>query len=232
MFDQQTFPTTSADDSLPYAGQLQLVVTSMADAVKKLVSFIQPIIVRVADLFRNVVEGVRQTARNYDKAALLEIYRARTTWKKGDVKNLESYPHRTASARLRIQRLRRLPTAGRPTMGRYIPLAEKVLAELQIATLLCDANTLPHQRVAHLKQSMWWLYYVDALYRGEYLRRQGTPNASRSAEEVVAAELCISRDHLHRLRLSYRNNSGKASSDTGISLQEFEIWKLTGKIPN
>jgi hypothetical protein len=78
---------------------------------------------------------------------------------------------------------------------------------------------------------MWWLYYVDALYRGEYLRRQGTPNASRTAEEIVAVALCISKDHLHRLRLGYRKRSGEAPSDAGLSLQEFEVWKKTGNIP-
>lgn len=231
MSDQLAFPTIPADDSLPVTDRFQHVVTVIRNAVNEVGRVIHSIFTRVADFFRSVVESARQVDRDYDRAALLKIYRVRATWKKGDVKNLLGYPRLNVAAQRRIHRLRSLPSAGRPAVARYLRLAKVVLAKLQNIAQLGAPNMPPHQRLAHLKQSMLWLYYVDALYRGEYLRRQGTPNASRTAEEIVAAALCISKDHLHRLRLDYRKRSGEAPSDAGLSLQEFEVWMQTGNIP-
>lgn len=178
-----------------------------------------------------VKEEMRRAEVKHRRAALRRAYIRRGQWKKADVPRLLALDVNTP-ARRRVERIQASKHLGRGVVGNYQPLSKVILTTVQFFQALYDPDTPPHIRLGLLKQTTWWPYFAESLYRGEYEMAKEAKEKSPSvkAEERSAECLHISPDLLRKICGKVRRERGDTRPDNPpIRVTEFEVWKATGR---
>ena len=114
-----------------------------------------------------VMDATTQAEEDYERSLALQAYRCRRRWKASDLERVRALP-KTRLSEKRLARLRNLPRRGRPVVRQHQSLPHLLINNLQVAQGLFSPGTLPLKRVQLLKQTRFWPYFAEALYRGCY----------------------------------------------------------------
>lgn len=195
--------------------------------------------IMVGQAVHYAVRGIENAARRaecgFERAQLLEVYRKRGSWKKGDLQKLRTYPLNRV-AQKRLGELARRRQQGRPTIRPHRGLAQQLVAVGKHFHAMFDPATPPMDRLRLLKRTRWWAPLVEATYRGEYARLKAQnfkglkgESISSQAEREVAQAFVISVAELKRLRNGVRKDPRFAiDAEAAMMVEELEYWKETG----
>lgn len=176
-----------------------------------------------------VIRFLREQAKKFDRQALLTIYRTRNDWKKGDVKNLKSYPLNPAAKKI-VERISSLPTAGRSKIRPYHSHETALENFFEYIGKLLTPETRPNERMRLLKsRPIWYSFVVSGLYAWAYRNLKGTPDRSHAAEEDVSSWLHISAMQVRRYRGQFRKKLPDLEGQIVINPNDFKLWWTTGK---
>ena len=173
----------------------------------------------------------QHTERGLHRDDLLYAYKHRTKWKKSDILRLLDLDV-NKMARKRIEKLQALAKCGRPIVRVSRPLIETISTYAP----LFRQETNSSARIRLLKTTIWWPYFVEALYRGEYeiAREEHQKSPSDSAERAAGRTLGVSPELIRKLSGEVRSKRkfGTALPDTPpITAEDFKVWAETGSLP-
>lgn len=189
---------------------------------------------RVADsIAENITTSVTQLKIEHECASLLQVYRRRHSWKKADLRHLETYPL-SATARNRLARIRALKSRGRGTIPPFQSMDKRLISMGEFLIKLNDPETSEKERLNMLKQTRWWPEFVEMTYRGEYfrLRELGVAAPSEEAEKAVGKICNLSPERIRQLCGPVRKDA-----DSGVPMSapmeavDLKNWKKTGRLP-
>jgi hypothetical protein len=173
---------------------------------------------------------------SHQKRARRTAYRRRHQWRKADVPRL-------LKLGVPMERIQRITDDNNKRRGRgvvqsYQSLDEVVTLRAEQFNVLLAADTPPHSRLSTLKQTPFWRYIVEALYRGEHTAAKEIrqKSASSHAEQVVAGCLGISDSQVRKICVGVRkerkreNRPAYADSEFLLRVNEFEAWQRTGDL--
>jgi hypothetical protein len=173
-------------------------------------------------------EACRRAELAHRRAALLRAYRRRKQWRKAYVRRLLNL----GVPMPRIQRVVAGRGRGRGVVQGYQPLGANLVIAARTVEALFSPTTLPHKRVALLKQTPWRPYVVEALYRAEYDAAKKTHEKSpaSTAERSVARCLGMTEALVHKIcgKVRQERNREDVPSDPPVRVDEFETWKKNG----
>ena len=214
-------------------------LVALANAFTSFAAHVQRVVAHVADLVeetRKASEAAWQIAEhNCRRAALLEAYKVRRKWKKGDGRRLEALGISDA-ARRHLERAGQARVLGQPVVLNYRPLREEMAVAARLLDDLFNPSTPPHVRRCALKKTPWWPYFVEAVYRGEHdaakAERRTAP--STVAEDITGQVFGIAPDTVRRTAGRVRNmrvlGTGLPDSPSARA-SDFETWKRSGRLP-
>lgn len=173
--------------------------------------------------------------RNHRRAARLKAYRLRRRWRKGDEGRLQAMGINEV-ARRRFSRIKQTKGLGRPVVPHYRPLGEQLAEMMRELDVLFSPSTPPHLRCRVLKQTYWWPYCVEAIYRGEHEAAKAEDRRAPSilAEEKTGEVLGIAPDTVRKIagRVRKMRAQGTGLPDCqAVRVSDFEVWKRTGCLP-
>ncbi len=167
--------------------------------------------------------------KSHRRRQLLEAYKRRRNWKKGDIPRLEALGI-NGPARMRMQRLGGL---GRPVVPEQRPLEEVVLHKINAFVLLMGPSATVQERKRQFRQWPWWKHHVEAYYRGEHelAKHRKMKNASIEAEIKVGTVLGISSSAVHNICREIRRMRREDESSANFpaaTLEEYQQWMKYG----
>jgi hypothetical protein len=192
--------------------------------------------IHVGQVLQAVAQTIEATADraelDYRRAQLLEAYKRRRDWKKGDIRRLNSLGVNSAARR----QMERLEYLGRPVVKAHQDLETVIVEKLRPMLILFAADSTSVERKKAFRRLPWWPHYVEALHRGEYAlaKAKSVRGPSSHAEFEVGKALGISSATVHTIRVRIRRMRREWDGSANfppMTLYQFEDWMRTGKKP-
>jgi hypothetical protein len=184
----------------------------------------------VTDAIEKISTALNRAERAHNRAALLQAYKRRHSWKKADIPRLLTLDLNDI-ARRRLERV--AGGRGRPVVSPHRPFAEVIEVTLANLQTMFDESTSPTDRLKMLRKTPWWPYFVEALYRDEYESAKAgkIKSASSIAERSVGDTFNVSPELVRKIcgEVRRKRKDGTALPDSpAITVTKFEHWKKTG----
>jgi hypothetical protein len=180
---------------------------------------------RFAGWAKSLEEGHR-------RRQLLEAYRKRHAWKRGDISKLRKLD----LSRIAMRRVERIQGVGRPVVKAPAPLVEVILKGLSSINALFNPEVGAADRRRAFKEWPAYPQFVEALYRGEHAlaKERLDRNASVEGEICVGRAIGISSATVHALcgqvRAARKRDVGEAAFPA-ITVIQYDEWMRSGVDP-
>lgn len=220
-------------DFVPEASASSSTVDLLAVA-NVIMSFVVNVQRTIARVRQSLEASWKKAERDHQRAARLKAYRLRHRWKKGDEGRLQAVGI-SEVARRRFNRIKLMKGRGRPVVPRYHPLGEQFIGLIKALDILFSPSTPPHLRRRVLKQTNWWPYCVEAVYRGEYeaAKAEGRRASSTVAEERTGEVFGIAPDTVRKIAGRVRKARAQETGlpdPQAVRASDFEVWERTGRL--
>jgi hypothetical protein len=228
------FPKNSIDSQSTSGSRLPIAeaLAAACPQLQELGLLFGRVLVKIRDC---VTDAATQAEEEYERGLTLGALRCRHRWKASDVARARALP-RTRLSEKRLSRLMNAPTRGRPVVRTHQSLPHLLINNLQAAQALFGPGTLPRNRIKLLKQTRFWPYFAEALYRGCYLetKAEKIPGPSVEAEARAGNLLTISPATLRKLCGPIRRERDSDGEPIwpALSPEQFKRWSQTGDFPD